>query len=53
MKGVLRRLVGRVFGGDRLSVVSTLYSGPVSEEELEELRRLIETLGERRRGGRP
>jgi predicted transcriptional regulator len=51
VQGVLRRLVGRVFGGDRLSVVSTLYSGPVSEEEIEELRRLLKTLEERESGG--
>ncbi|HKB69617.1 MAG TPA: BlaI/MecI/CopY family transcriptional regulator [Thermoanaerobaculia bacterium] len=50
MEGLLRRLVRRVFGGDRLSVVSTLYAEPVSKEEIEELRRLVETLGERGRG---
>ena len=52
MTGALRRLVRRVFGGDRLSVVSTLYTEPVSEREIEELRRLVEALGERGRGGR-
>ena len=45
MAGALRRLVRRVFGGDRLSVVSTLYAEPVSEKELEELRRLVDALG--------
>jgi predicted transcriptional regulator len=45
MERVLRRLVRRVFGGDRLSVVSTLYSEPVSGKELAELRRLVEKLG--------
>jgi len=49
MRGVLRRLVRRVFGGDRLSVVSTLYAEPTSEKEIEELRRLVEELG---KGGR-
>jgi len=49
MRGILRRLVRRVFGGDRLSVVSTLYAEPTSEKEIEELRRLVEELG---KGGR-
>lgn len=50
--GVLRRLVARVFGGDRLSVVSTLFrSAPATEEEIEALRRLVDDLhgGRRRR----
>ena len=50
--GVLRRLVSRVFGGDRLSVVSTLFrSAPATEEEIEALRRLVDDLhgGRRRR----
>ncbi len=50
MESVLRRLVRRVFGGDRLSVVSTLYAEPVSEREIEELRRLVERLEDDRRG---
>jgi predicted transcriptional regulator len=44
MRGVLRRLVRRVFGGDRLSVVSTLYAEPASDREIEELRRLVDSL---------
>jgi predicted transcriptional regulator len=49
IRGALRRLVRGVFGGDRLSVVSTLYTEPASEKELEDLRRLVEVLGERPR----
>ena len=52
--GVLRRLVSRVFGGDRLSVVSTLFrSAPATEGEVEALRRLVEELHGRRKGKRP
>ena len=47
--GVLRRLVARVFGGDRLSVVSTLYSGPVNEKDVRNLRRLVDELRRRER----
>ena len=47
----LRRLVGRVFGGDRLTVVSTLYeSASVSDDELAALRRLVDELHGRGRG---
>jgi len=51
--GVLRRLVSRVFGGDRLSVVSTLFrSSPATEGEIDALRRLVEELHGRRKGRR-
>ncbi len=49
LRGVLRRLVRRVFGGDRLSVVSTLYAEPTSDREIDELRRLVDSLRERGR----
>ncbi len=50
---VLRRLVSRVFGGDRLSVVSTLFrSAPATETEIEALRDLVEQLHGPRRGKR-
>jgi predicted transcriptional regulator len=53
VRGVLRRLVRRIFGGDRLSLVSTLYSEPVSDQEVEELRKLVDALRERDRGDTP
>jgi len=43
--GVLARLAARVFGGDRLSLVSTLFrSSPPSAREIEDLRRLVDEL---------
>ena len=45
--GVLDRLVARVFGGDRLSVVSTLFRGEgASAREIAALRELVDSLHE-------
>ena len=46
---VLGRLLNRVFSGDRLSLVSTLFRGGApSEEEIRRLSRLVEELHLRR-----
>jgi BlaI family transcriptional regulator, penicillinase repressor len=48
----LRGLAARVFGHDRVRLVSTLFEGePPSEEELADLRRLIGRLRDREPGG--
>jgi BlaI family penicillinase repressor len=50
----LRRLAARVFGNDRVHLVSTLFEGePPSAGELADLARLIEQLHERKGGRKP
>ena len=47
---VLTRLAARVFGGDRPSLVATLFRGsPPSEKEIDDLRHLVDELHGKRR----
>jgi len=53
LRGLLDRLVARVFGGDRIGfVASFLESGPPTAAESERLRALLRELGRRGRAGR-